>query len=142
MTVAYLPDSVPFPEPPLDARAFWTHCANKRLMFQACAACGKARHPPTPLCPHCQSAEQSWIEAPSEGRVFTYTVVHHPSHDSVAGALPYAVVLVEFPELGGVRLVSNLVDPGAGEIAIGMAVELVWEPHPEAIWLPRFKPKR
>ena len=137
----YLPESMPFPVPPLDARRFWDYCAERRLMFQACADCGQLRHPPTPVCPACRSGAETWIDAPAVGEVYSYTVVHHSSHESVAGALPYNVVLITFPGMAGVRLVSNLVDVAPGELAIGIAVELAWEPAGDGLWLPRFKRK-
>ena len=135
----YLPEWVPVPSPPLDARRFWDYCAERQLMFQTCAACHLPRHPPAPLCPVCRSTTEAWIEAPRVGEVYSYTVVHHPSHESVAAALPYNVVLIVFPGLQGVRLVSNLIDVAAEDLAIGMKVELAWEPARDGLWLPRFK---
>jgi uncharacterized protein len=134
--VAYLPDTLPFPAPLPDSAPFWAHCRGRRLRFQACAACGLPRHPPGPRCPDCQSDATAWREAPQRGRIFSYTVAHHPADASVRGRGPYNVVLVEFPELPGVRLVSNLVD---AEPAVGMAVTLVWEDGPQGQPLPRFR---
>lgn len=134
----YLPANLPFPEPAFDSRGFWDHCANRRLMFQACGECAKPRHPPTPLCPYCQSTEQTWIEAPKVGRVYSYTIVHHPSHDAVRDSLPYNVALIDFSDLPGVRLVSNVIDAGPDDLSVGLEVTLCWERHGET-WLPRFR---
>jgi hypothetical protein len=41
------------------------------------------------------------------------------------------VVLVEFPEADGIRMVGNLVDPPEGDIPIGARVEPVYEDHAE-----------
>lgn len=132
----YLPDALPFPEPHPESAPFWAHCRSRRLCFQACAACGRLRHPPGPRCPACRSDAVAWREAPPRGRIFSYTVAHHPADDSVRGRGPYNVILVEFPELPGVRLVSNLID---AEPAVGMAVALVWEDGPAGQPLPRFR---
>jgi len=137
--VTYLPDTLPMPEPAPESRAFWAHCRERRLMFQTCADCDRAAHPPVPLCPACQSAKRAWVEAPELARVFSYTVIHHPADDSVRDAVPYNVVLVEFPGLDGVRLVSNIVDVPPAEIEIGMELNLLWEQGPGGQWLPRFR---
>lgn len=135
----YLPVELPMPDPAPEARVFWAHCSEKQLMFQACGDCGQAVHPPVPLCPACQSANRVWVEAPDDARVFSYTIIHHAAHEAVSGAVPYNVVLVEFPQLDGVRLVSNLIDAAPEEIAIGMALSLIWEEGPGGQWLPRFR---
>lgn len=111
----------------------------RQLCFQQCAACGTFRHPPGGRCPSCHSTSARWIEAPSIGHVYSYTVVHHPGHPAAAAAVPYNVVLVEYPECGGVRLVSNVVDAGPGELAVGSSVELVWDEGSNGRHLPRYR---
>lgn len=138
-TAPYLPETLPPPEPTLDDAVYWKHLAERRLTFQSCADCGKVRHPPMPLCPQCRSSGVAWVEAPSVGILFTYTVVHYAAHADVAAALPYNVAVVEFPELDHVRLVTNIVGAEGDALGIGMPVELVWEPFQDG-WLPRFRP--
>lgn len=135
-----LPTTLPFPDSGLDSQDFWSFCQNKTLKFQACGACDQLRHPPVPLCPKCQSSEHEWRSAPEIGRVYSYTIVHYASHPDVAGYLPYVVVLIEFPSMPGVRLVSNLLNVAAKDVEINMAVQLTWENGPEDTWLPRFMP--
>lgn len=137
--MSYLPDNLPPPEPGLDDTVFWQNLAGRRLAFQACGDCGRVRHPPTPLCPACRSTAQDWVEAPERARLFTFTVVHYAAHEAVRPILPYNVAVVEFPELAGVRLVTNVVGAEAEGLRIGMTLELVWEPFREG-WLPRFRP--
>jgi uncharacterized OB-fold protein len=135
----YLPPEVPRPWPCVEDAPFWAACAERRLVFQACAACGRLRHPPGPRCPHCRSGDVRWTPAPPAGRVFSYTVVHHPMHEATAASVPYNVVLVEFPGLDGVRLVSNVVDAQPGQLEVGLEVELCWEPTGDGGFLPRFR---
>lgn len=139
--MAYLPDGLPAPEPTMDDAPFWHAVAERRLAFQQCADCGRVRHPPTPICGRCRSSALRWAEAPSHAVLFTYTVVHYAAHPAVGAAVPYNVAVVEFPELDGVRLISNLVDVAPGDLGIGMALELVWERAGEG-WLPRFRAAR
>jgi uncharacterized OB-fold protein len=136
--MAYLSARLPMPDPAPEARPFWEYCRQKRLMFQRCGDCGQAVHPPSARCPACQSANRTWVAAPGGARVFTYTVIHHAADDSVAEAVPYNVVVVEFPDLAGVRLVSNVIDAAPDQLRVGMALRLVWEEGPNGQWLPRF----
>ena len=135
----YLPSNLPFPEPANEQAQFWAHCRRRRLMLQVCADCGRPCHPPLPICPGCQSLNRAWREAPLPARLYTFTVVHHASHDAVKGHQPYNVAVVEFPALPGVRLVSNVVDVAPAELVIGMALDLVWEDGPGGQPLPRFR---
>ena len=88
--------------PTLDDRRFWELCAERRLCFQRCADCKTLRHPPAPMCSRCQSTRSEWTDAPRVGTLFSYTVVHHPSHAAASSAVPYNIVLVEFEGLDGV----------------------------------------
>lgn len=135
--MSYLP-ALPSPQPTLDDEPFWANLALRRLTFQACGSCGRFRHPPVPLCPHCQSTVIEWREAPPRGRIFTFTEVCYAAHDAVAAALPYNVSVVEFPECGGVRLITNVIGPSE-EIAIGAEVELFWDEIEGQSPLPRFR---
>jgi uncharacterized protein len=135
-----LPTTLPFPDPGLDSEDFWDFCQKRQLKFQFCNKCHEPRHPPVPLCPNCQSSEHGWRDAPEIGRIYTYTIVHYASHPDVSDHLPYVVILVEFPEMPGVRLVSNLLSVSAENVKIGMNVQLHWERGPEDTWLPRFTP--
>lgn len=137
----YLPDNMPHPEPEWDEREFWDYCQRKSLRFQRCGDCGRVRHPPIPICPHCHSLSSDWVEAPRDGgKIFSFTIVHHPVHPAVTEAVPYNAVVIIFPELDNVRLVSNIVDPPEG-IAIDRDVELVWETLANGTNLPRFRIK-
>lgn len=133
----YLPVELA-PTPTMDERGFWEHCKARRLMFQRCGACGAHRHPPTPICPTCQSAALAWTEAPLRAQVYSYTIVHHPPHPDLRDRVPYNVVVLTFAGIDGVRLVSNVVDVAPEDIRIGMEVELRWEGPSGGYWLPRF----
>jgi uncharacterized OB-fold protein len=81
----------------------------------------------------------TWREAPARGRVYSYTVIHHAAHEAVKPAVPYVVAVIEFPDFGPVRLISNIIgDPAA--VRVDMPVALVWDQVGDAMFLPRFKP--
>lgn len=137
--MTYLPGDAFLPVPIFEDRDFWAHCAKKELRFQTCGACGMSRHPPTPVCGVCLSTTVEWKLAPTQATVFSYTIVHHAADDRIKTALPYVVVVLEFPEFGPVKLVSNVIaDPSL--IHIGMPVDLIWEAADHDMFLPRFVP--
>lgn len=137
--MTYFDDRDVAPAPNAEDAPFWASCAQRRLAFQQCRACGALTHPPLGVCPRCQSTDREWIEAPALARVYSFTWIHTAALDAVAGTLPYNVAVVEFPALPGVRLVTNIVDARRGQLAIGDRVELIWETLPGGDALPRFR---
>ena len=126
--------------PNVDTQPFWDACRRRELRFQRCRSCRRFRHPPIPGCPHCGSGDVEWVPVSGNGRIFSYTLVHHPTMPALASHVPYNVIVVEFPDAPGVRLISNLLDVGTDGIEIGMAVTLVWDPVAPDLFLPRFRP--
>ena len=121
-------------------REFWEHCAKHELRFQCCRDCGAYRFPPLSGCRHCGSTQTQWIRVSGRSQVFSYTTVAHPALPQLKDHVPYSVVVVEFDDAPGVRMVSNVLDAAPEEVHVGMALELVWdEPRPGVV-LPRFRP--
>ncbi len=56
----------------------------------------------------------------------------HPVHPALGEACPYVVVLAEFPEADGIRMLGNLVGDPHAEIEIGVPLEPVYEDHDDA----------
>ncbi len=138
-TSAYLPEAVPGPQLNVDDQAFWSYCQQRELRFQRCSSCGRFRHPPGPACSQCLSFTSEWVRTPEQGVVFSFTIVHHPAHPAVTDVVPYNIVIVDFPECGHARLVSNLIDATPEEIHIGMKATLVWETAGNGLLVPRFR---
>jgi len=136
----YLPADMPAWEPTMDEQGFWKHCQSRRLTFQQCGDCHRFRHPPTPICPRCLSEKIVWKTAPDMAEVYSYTVIHYPSHPAVEPVVPYVVAVVRFPDMDDVRLVTNVVGVRGDEMRIGMPVELAWEGPVHGTYLPRFRP--
>jgi hypothetical protein len=135
----YLPDDVADIFPDHISQEFWDRARQHELVFQQCPHCQTFRHPPAPICPVCRSADVQWVPVSGRGTVFSYTIVTHGVHPALAESLPFNVILVEFPDAPGVRLVSNLIDTPPEEVEVGMAVEVVWEDLDNGNTLPRFR---
>lgn len=138
--MAYFPDTMPRPVPNMDDAGFWENCRQRKLKFQGCADCGKLRHPPMPVCPECHSTKVKWIDAPANAEVYTYNVIHHASHPAVKANLPYVGALIVFPELPGVRLVTNVTHCPPSAVHIGMKVSVWWDDVGDGMTVPRFRP--
>ncbi|MBM4405389.1 MAG: hypothetical protein FJ039_04285 [Chloroflexi bacterium] len=121
----------------MHTKPFWDYCKQSELRFQRCASCGKFRHPPSYGCRHCGSNKTEWVKSKGLGTIFTFTLPYHAVLPEVAEYVPYNVIVVEFPDAPGVRLISNLIETPLEEIKIGMPVQVVWETANETV-LPRF----
>ena len=117
-----------------DNRFFWEGVRDRRLLVQRCASCGALRHPPGPMCPHCQALEWDTIEACGRGTIYSWVLSHHPTEPD---AEPRIVVLVDLEE--GVRLVSNLQGAASSEVRTGTAVSVSFE-EIDGVVLPQFRP--
>jgi uncharacterized OB-fold protein len=91
-----------------------------------------------PICPACHSAEFEWVAAGGGGTVYTYTVVHHPTHPAFADKVPYVVAVVELDE--GPRIVTNITNCPVEEVRGGMRVSIYFEDVAEGFRLPQAQP--
>ena len=134
-----LPSDLQALHPDVHTREFWDACRRRELRFQRCSACGRFRQPPLPGCPHCGSTAVEWQRVGGAGRVFSFTIVHHPAMPTLKESVPYNVVVVEFEDAPEARLVSNVLDSSPEELAIGMPLDLVWDEVAPEVVLPRFR---
>lgn len=125
--------------PDLHTRAYWEFCARRELRFQKCGGCGAFRFPPLTGCRDCGSTESAWVAVAGRARIFSYTVVHHPAIPDLQGDVPYPVVVVEFDDAPGARLISNVLDVAPDEVEIGLELDLVWDEPSPGVVLPRFR---
>ena len=120
-----------------DTQFFWEGAKEHKLLIQRCVECGELRHPPRPMCPHCNSLAWDTIEAAGRGTVFSFVMPHHPSYPWFE--YPYIVALVDLEE--GTRLVTNLVGTSPDAVMIGMPVEVRFEEFDGGLVLPLFTPQ-
>ena len=106
----------------LDAQPYWDGLQAGRLLIQCCAACGRWRHYPRPLCPACQSPDHDWLPVSATGTVYSWTVLHQSALPELAGLLPLTLLTVTLPE--GVRLLGRLRAGAHTEVRAGAAVQV------------------
>ena len=132
--------SAPHPRPDpvgADDAQFWAYVSNGELRVQRCADCGTHRHPPRPLCAACGSTAVEWAVASGRGEVWARTVIHPPTLPAFTEMTPYCAVVVRLDE--DVFLVSRVVDRGAGDVEVGMRVEVVITEVEPGLFLPLFR---
>ena len=119
-----------------ETEPFWSAAAAGRLMVERCTACGSESFPPRGICRTCRSRDLEMAEVTERGRIYSYTVNYQKWLPDLE--VPYAVVLVEWPDRPGFRVVGRLrgVDPES--VRIGMRVEVGFEPGPGGYAIPSF----
>jgi uncharacterized OB-fold protein len=99
-----------------DNAFYWEAAADGKLVAQRCGDCGVLRHPPRPMCPHCQSLAIGIVPLSGRGTLYSYAVLHHPQNP--AFDYPVLAALVDLDE--GIRVLSELTDIEPADIRIGM----------------------
>jgi uncharacterized protein len=127
-----LPRTTPISAP------YWEGCRQGELRLQGCLDCGGIQHPPRVHCSRCRGSRLHWQAVSGRGRVESFTWVHMPLSEAWAAEAPYALVLVRLAE--GPLMMSNLREASAGELAIGLEVEVFFEPRGDGMMLPQFRP--
>ena len=125
-----------FPQPlvNLDNAFLYEGFSVSELRIQRCLECQQLRVPPGPVCPACHSENWDTICSEGAGRVYSYTVHHHPPIPPFPS--PHAILLVDLLE--GVRCVASMWDVPTEGIQIGMEVRLGFRKLAENLVLPIF----
>ena len=129
---------IPLPVPTDLSRPHWDGCREGVLRVQRCRSCGAFVFIPQPACTNCQSGELEWVESSGRGSLYSYTTVHRPQRPEFD--VPYTVAIVELDE--GWHMLTNLVACAPDEMAIGMRLEVHFQPMSDEITLPMFRPAR
>jgi uncharacterized OB-fold protein len=115
---------------------WWNAVDDGKVLIQRCKDCQTLRHPPRPMCGHCQSMEWDSIESTLDGEVLSYTCVRYPAVPGYPKDPICAVI-----GLGeGTNLVANVVGCEYSDVFIGMKVKGKVERVDEKTILPQFYP--
>jgi uncharacterized OB-fold protein len=131
------PDDAPErQQPPISpaAEPFWDATRSCELVVQWCASCDRGIHFPREACPSCLDTDLHFRLAAGTGTVYARSEMPAPGNAGMKGRTPFVVALVDLPE--GVRMLGNVLGEGAGEVAVGDAVRIAWEPLPDGRHLP------
>ncbi|HXO57732.1 MAG TPA: zinc ribbon domain-containing protein [Mycobacterium sp.] len=121
--------------PPVPSRTdeyFWQAARESRLVARRCAGCGALQHPPTPMCPHCQSLDFTVEDLSGRGVIHSWIVSRHPS---VSDSDSRIVALIDLEE--GIRMVSNIAADPATPVRTGVAVRVTFAQFGD-VTLPQF----
>ena len=130
----YLPEGLPSPRAQrtgLDTE-FWAATKRHELVVQRCNACKAFQWGPEFLCHSCRSFNMGWHKVSGRGRLFSWVRCWNPVHPALKEACPYIVAVIELPEAGNVRMVGNLLGDPMQNPPFDVAVEAVFEDHPDA----------
>ena len=119
-----------------ETEQFWAEAAQGRLVIEHCLACGAESFPPRGMCRTCRGRSMSSVEVVGRGRVYSFTVNYQRWLPDLE--VPYTIVLVEFPDHPGVRVIGRLRDGDPQRAAIGLEVEVGFEPGPGGFAIPSF----
>ncbi|HVM08289.1 MAG TPA: Zn-ribbon domain-containing OB-fold protein [Acidimicrobiales bacterium] len=127
------------PNVTVENEEFWKAAADGRFLLKRCDAdgCGTVIWYPRSLCPECGSFDTSWFEASGKGTIYTYTIVHK-GQGPWAEHVPYVTAYVELEE--GPRVMTNIVGVDPADVAVGMAVEVVFQDAGDGAAIYRFRP--
>lgn len=117
---------------------FWEAAKAHRLTACQCGDCGQFRMPPSPFCPHCQSSKMEWPTLPGTGTVFSFAICTRSPYADVPD-FDYVPVVVDLDGAPGARLVTNLIDMPVDDVAIGLKVQVGWNPIRDGWVLPIFR---
>ena len=115
---------------------FWAAAAEGRLLVERCSDCGRDAFPPRGMCRSCRGRTMTGVEITGRGHVYSFTVNHQRWLPDLE--VPYAIVLVEFDDHPGVRVPGRLRCCDPADVAIGMEVEVGFEPGPGGFSIPSF----
>ena len=123
----------PCPSPTASTRRTGRARGTSELRVQRCGACGAWQWGPEWICHRCLSFDMSWERVAGRGRIYSWERAWHPVHPALQG-----------PRARTSSCWSSCPTPATSawsatcsaipqqEVAIGAAVEAVFEPHDEA----------
>jgi uncharacterized OB-fold protein len=127
----------PKPTPRGEERTYFEAAAQRRLTYQTCDTCQSTVFYHRDVCPHCGGVSLQLRDSAGVGTVYSYTVQHRASHPYFTEKTPMTLALVDLDE--GFRLLADLTD--AGDVAVGMPVEVVFGELDDEFTLPHFQPR-
>lgn len=139
------------PDNDSEYKGYFEAASGHKLVVKRCTDCGLSRGDPGPACPWCSSMQWDWREVSGKGTIYSYQIVNHAVLPGFKDWTPFPIVLVELeeqsgtPEEGdGLRITTNLLKDSMepedeANVAIGKAVEVIFQDVGNGLTLPQFK---
>lgn len=129
--------SKPLPQVDKTTQPYWDGAREERLMLPRCGKTGRYFMYPTPWSPFDYSAKVTWEQASGRGVIKSFTVVHQAPYEAYKADVPYVVAVIRLEE--GVQLMANVLDCDVAQVAVGAAVQVVFEERAEGFKVPQFQ---
>ncbi len=126
---------IPVPVPNALSQPYWNHCARGELAFQRCGRCGRATHTPAYVCSNCLSPDLTWEVSSGAGAIYSYTTVWRPQ--SPEFEVPYVPAIIDVAE--GWQMLSSIIGCAVDAVAVGLPVQVEFQPLPGGMLLPYFR---
>jgi hypothetical protein len=131
----------PLPAPQGESQTYWDRTRKHELWLRRCNACAKAYFYPRDISPCCFSRDTEWFQASGRATLHTFTIVHRSPDPGFQADAPFVTAIVELED--GPIMATNIVglsdEPSPDDLAIGMALEVVFDDVTDEITLPKFK---
>lgn len=121
------------------SRHYWDGALEEKLLILRCASCGTYVHPPRPGCSACRHGVLEPEQVSGRGTLYSWSVMHSAGNPGFEDKLPYAVLVVELAEQGGLFTIGNLVDGEPSDLSIGAPMEVCFERVTEDVALPQWR---
>ena len=112
-------------------RPFFEALAQGQIAFPRCKVCQRFHWYPLLACPHCGQRSIYWSPIAGNGRLYSWTTIHHAFSADPPPTLPYVVGLVEFADAPGVRLITNIVGASPEQLFENMPLAPLIELNPK-----------
>jgi uncharacterized OB-fold protein len=119
------------------SKPFWDSCNRCELLVVSCQQCGRRFFTPEGICPSCRGTDLDWVSSSGVGQVYSYTVVHRPTHPELSP--PYVIAAVDLTD--GSTMMTNIVGCDVTDVTFGMTVEVQFsEETKDGKRVPYFRP--
>jgi uncharacterized OB-fold protein len=105
-----------------ESQQLWSAWESGRLCFQRCDSCGRAQHPPGPVCSHCHARSLTLADVAGDAELVSWSTVHRAPAQAFADQVPYTVVLARLPD--GALVEARAADDDVDMWVVGQRVDL------------------
>jgi hypothetical protein len=117
---------------------YFERLKHRELVYHYCDACNRVLFPLRQVCTGCASENLTLKVSSGQGSIYSFTTQYREAHPFFADSTPSTLLLVDLKE--GFRVLANLVEAVECDIAVGSAVEAIFDDSEEDLTILRFRP--